>query len=79
MNKNQPRLLYTIRFRNSRQKEYTKGREVVKRWCGTLDEMRTTAHGILAGLCTIGEYKHGHADIYEVGDLNEKLVDSISW
>lgn len=73
------RLLYNIRFRNSKEKEHTKGREIIRRWCSTLDEIRSTARGILAGLCTVGGYKHGHADIYEVDELKEKLVDSISW
>lgn len=73
------RLLYTIRFRNSRQPEYEQGSEVIRCWCGTLSEMKMTAQGILAGLCTIGGYKHGHADIYEVYELGEKLVDRVHW
>jgi hypothetical protein len=73
------RLTYSIRFRSSKEKEWTKGREVIKCWCGTLDEMKTIAHGILAGLCTIGGYKHGHCDIYEVSEYSEKLAGRVSW
>lgn len=76
---NEPRLCYSIYFRNSRQPEYERGKQVVNHWCGTLSEMKMTAHGILAGLCTVGGYKHGHADIYEVSELNEKLIDRVSW
>lgn len=73
------RLCYSIYFRNSRQPEYERGKRVITEWYGTWSEMKMTAHGILAGLCTVGGYKHGHADIYEVSELNEKLVSRVSW
>lgn len=79
MEQNEQRLCYTIRFRTSKEKEHTMGREVVKRRCGTLSEMTNIAQGILAGLCTIGGYNHGYADIYETSEISDKIARRISW
>lgn len=79
MENKEQRLAYSINFRTSKEKECEKGRRVVHRWCGTLSELKMVAQGILIGLCTIGGYKHGHCDIYEVTELNENLVDRVSW
>lgn len=78
-NQNELRLCYNIKYRAFRQNSQEEGRETIHKWYGTLKEMHMYAHGMLAGLCFYGGYKHGIADIYLQDGLNETYVTTIHY